>query len=673
MQHVMLYMIGLLCTISVYVMPVYTASAVSAHAVPVHGMSAFIRESHVGMYNEQLGFDGEGNLIMITHDKKASTYITYKTLGFVIKRYDMPREAAYQQYAVIAIGSRGEILEDIFDSSYVYCRYCIEEAVIADAVRKVSEEWYRALYSYGDHVYIDEIMTIAERGQLLGGLSENLEPYGEVYSDYEGIASARPWASKESLKTHFNKQVYFTARVIPKTFRYDEKVTAGRELSNDRAGTIHISAGTRYRADYDVSEAVPTGEPLCINGLADSFKYKIVFDKVQIDFYIPVKLIVNYDIEWKGYDGGDRAEKKSITKWYYVKRTVSYYTLKQLDLSYLTAIAVSNYAFEGNGIRENIQGCRPSIDSQRYGAYYYHVTFPEYEDVLYVDGGELKENVRYGVKPVIPDEDFQRIADNSIGAMEVKSDRLVINNRTILSDKPVKNNTGSPVEPTFTARRSLYYGGNIIPNDKRNSCNNISSGYYIYTDYESGRTYRENVSGIDSVTIHTPVYIAGGEIVSTEEESVSEGKSALKSKSDGTNTALAGHEFRIRTNHYGQHINCRGYKTRDYRWMAAHRAVKFNCEVLLGDNIVEKDTWIDFDADTVFGMPFETEEGEYEMTIRVFAGNIPSDNLSEKDYMENYVENTANLDIHHYIAQSVDTFKVEKLITEPKAEVVGTH
>ena len=235
-------------------------------------------------------------------------------------------------------------------------------------------------------------MTIAERGQLLGGLSENLEPYGEVYSDYEGIASARPWASKESLKTHFNKQVYFTARVIPKTFRYDEKVTAGRELSNDRAGTIHISAGTRYRADYDVSEAVPTGEPLCINGLADSFKYKIVFDKVQIDFYIPVKLIVNYDIEWKGYDGGDRAEKKSITKWYYVKRTVSYYTLKQLDLSYLTAIAVSNYAFEGNGIRENIQGCRPSIDSQRYGAYYYHVTFPEYEDVLYVDGGELKEN-----------------------------------------------------------------------------------------------------------------------------------------------------------------------------------------------------------------------------------------------------------------------------------------
>lgn len=639
---------------------------------------------------EQLGFDMDGNLIMVTHDKKATTNVTYKTLGFVIKRYDMPMEAAYQQYVILPVGDEVQILQDTFNENYVYCRYCVREGVIAEAVRQVSQEWYQVLYTYGEDVFIDEIMTVTEQGRALGGLTEQLVPYGEVYFQYEGIAAARPWASRESLKTHFDKRVYFRARrVVPYDFRYEEAVVAREEMIKDNKGSIRIDSGTRYRSDHLVSQAVPTGASLCFHAQADSLKYRLCFEKRKVDFYIPIKVVAAYDLRWKGYDGSERSERKQVEKWYYVKRTVSYYTIGQMELKYLSEMSVNNYALQDGGVTVAVQGNRPVVDWQRYGSYFGHVTFPAYSETVYVEAGEVKEMTRYGVKPVIPEQDFKHVAEAQVGNLQVNSDRLVINRRMLLSDEQQTNNGKSPVSLTFSTRKLLYYGGYIIPHERQNRTDNPATGCFVYQEVDSGKRSFENVEGIDSVTIHTPVYVEGvdflyekglsGRIAAAEMvagEKKAGGKKESESKrADETNAeeqvavAWLGETFRLKPITYGKHLERKGYGTRDYESMIGRQQVQFSCAVCVNGQNMEAGRWFDFDEDTIFSIPFGTAEEEHEMGIRVFAKNYPRDGQA----VEQYVEDTANLSPAHYVAQAGQRFVVKTLITKAGAEVTGTH
>ena len=104
------------------------------------GSNMFLTEAY-GMeegdyYRERLEFDSDGNLMMTTHDKKATSNITYRTAGWVIKRYDMPVNAPGQQCAFIKLYEYGEIQyrDDPFHPGYIYCYYYGDRDEIFNAV-----------------------------------------------------------------------------------------------------------------------------------------------------------------------------------------------------------------------------------------------------------------------------------------------------------------------------------------------------------------------------------------------------------------------------------------------------------------------------------------------------------------------------------------------------------
>lgn len=60
---------------------------------------------------------------MTTHDKKATSAIIYRTIGWVIKRYDMPINARGQQYAIIPVSNNVKYRDDPNNPAYMYCYY----------------------------------------------------------------------------------------------------------------------------------------------------------------------------------------------------------------------------------------------------------------------------------------------------------------------------------------------------------------------------------------------------------------------------------------------------------------------------------------------------------------------------------------------------------------------
>lgn len=174
-------------------------------------MSVFFLCQNSSVYaGENLHFDSEGNLKMTTYDKIATSDITYRTLGWTIKKNNKPRDAEGNFYAVIRMEQNGDVVIDPENPDYRYSEFICDKDVIFSKIGKASEEWQETLYTHGGKVYLDAIMTVCIDGEPRGSLNSDGSVSGEVYFDFDGIAGAQPWADKEPLRTHFDKEVEFS-------------------------------------------------------------------------------------------------------------------------------------------------------------------------------------------------------------------------------------------------------------------------------------------------------------------------------------------------------------------------------------------------------------------------------------------------------------------------------
>ena len=60
----------------------------------------------------ELYFDEEGNLIYVTKAGRDTTGVAFRSIGWVIKRYDMPMDAPGQQYIVVKKRTSYSIYDD---------------------------------------------------------------------------------------------------------------------------------------------------------------------------------------------------------------------------------------------------------------------------------------------------------------------------------------------------------------------------------------------------------------------------------------------------------------------------------------------------------------------------------------------------------------------------------
>ena len=588
--------------------------------------------------NEELYFDCDGNLYYVTREKKATSSVKYYTIGWTIKRYDMPIDVPGQQYVIVTKSNYKPDEVDPNNDKYVYCYYRSDKEEILQAVKSVSTEWYNTLVRYGDTVYIDSVMTVKVDGEQKGYLYQGGQYTGEVYFDYEGIAGARDWASPESLRVNFGMSVEFP-------MLYRSQTTSIVVLSQD---TINVSSSMFSSAsngaiDYDIASGIPSGEKMYFQSSVSKGIYTASLNKISGEMKIDVEVPVTYILRWTDYYGVKREEKKVVKRYYTVNRKFSYYTYKGFEEKKLEGVELSSSLFNGVQKINNTNTSSGNVDkgSVRYDGINGHML--GYDIYSSVDPASVVLTSNTYLKPSIPEADYSEYAEKKISQLKVRNDKVVINNQLVLSDEIVRSQTNIanrsiPVENVVLESENI-----VIDEGVYNGAGYTISGKYIYKDAAGNRvTY--NVSGLKPVVVHTPV-ICNESVVGQKELN-----QAVEPKS---RDVVLGSKMIITFNDFGMHKNIKGYGIRSYTSYIKKRQIRCGFAVVYKGVRYEPGTWIETDDyHMTLDICEDNNEGTYLVETRVIANNGPD--ICE----ENIFEENANLTISKYGALSSEEVRL---------------
>ena len=593
-------------------------------------------------YQESLYFDEEGNFFMTTHDIVATKSTRYCTLGWTIKRYNLPINDPLNMCATIVITCDGSV-EDPENERYLYSFFYCDKSTIFEAIGSISEEWQRELYLNGGTVYLDGIMTVIENNVTLGSLYLDGSRRGEVYDTYEGIVSARGWGpnSKNSLRTHFNKSVYFPA--VEGFFEEggDSEITRekGKISENYYWWGPDLDASVSVSADgYNPSEAIPAGEAVRIYGWQQSGAYNIEYEMVSGKTACEIPIILTATRPGTDESGQEVMLQVQISEGIYQYMVpYTYYALESVELYYADGVVLSSDVF-GRDISLDT-GISPDIDMRTYGDDE-HVRCKAVEETVTIDIGLLtdEEEIRTCIEAAL-----QGVANKA----EVRNDYLSIGENIVMTDEWTER--ASTPEGVSLSRGSASVIITIpatTPNAEYSIKAKAYYGYMTASGYGTSSTSR-TISNAGKITVHTPV-VCYGEIEDVKEWNQAEHPSEEKPM------IVLGKDFAVLVFNEGKHIDAKGYGTRDYKEYVLYNQVRFPFDVFDEEGKpISAGTWVEVKPETRFLLPVTVPEGEYDVEFRAVASN----------YEENFADGQnvgqkANLSPKEHIAMDTVTVTV---------------
>ena len=611
------------------------------------GLFIFCVASPQTVSASELYFDNEGNLYFHTRDKKATGGTKYKTIGWVIKRYDMPMNASGQQYVIVTKSTYKPDEVDPSDNRYVFCYFKSDKEEILEAVKSVSTDWYEQLYYYGDEVYIDSVMTIVQSGVQLGTLNKGGTYSGEVYFTYEGIAGARKWSSPQSLKSRFDMSV--EVPILHKTAKPMIVINSieSMELSNNNMLSFILGHDVYGQEKYDVHHGIPSGDTLYLKGVAMKGLYNITLQYIQGVYRMMRGVPVEYTLEWVDYEGNQRREKKMVYVEQEINSPFAYYQVEEVENYCLKELVLKGDIWDENVVIETGIS-RASIDVKNI----VNLEFKSVE-VSVVNGGTLKETKR-GIKPSIPHIESTDLADYVEMKIQVCNDGLSINGDVILSTECVEAYAPKPTNIGSWGIYSIYEEGIEIPTE---IANGIYDGMEIELVYENrrGQQLTYVYAGLPEVVVHTPV-VCNGYI---------ESNAYVDNDSEERICISLGREFRLVFGAIGIHKDIPGYGYGNYLPYVDKRRVRCTFPVeYMGVQYAAGD-WIEVLGNVAeLWVCEDVVLGEHKIELQAWAYNGIA-------YEEAYVEENANLAMDNYGASC--SLLVQVVGWKADMQVSGTH
>ncbi len=594
------------------------------------GLMLFILPKYQEVYaDESLHFDNDGNLVFATYDKMATGKIKYKTVGWTIKKYEEPKNAVGQKYCIIPKPEYYYEIKDINNPGYIYTYFIIKKADVYNAIESKSYEWKNSLEKYGGKVYFDSVMTVDEYGVIKGGLYSGENDWGEIYYDYNGISTARWWAKPEMLKSYFDIEVNFPSNVTKLNMQYTNS-TQNININSQIISSASIGSNSISNTKFDVLSGIPTGERLYAVGNSSEYYYEGKFIKNAGIVKIPVKVVTNYLLNWKDSNGNAKSESQIVERWYYVERAYEYYNVLSFDVYKLEGLIMSNAAIgtvdiNCNDISYNINNY--TVDKSIDNKVENHLKITESS----YSAGQIVVNGTNGKKPDIPEQDQQDMANKALVKVEVRNDKLIFNDETILSDSWAEKSTIYNIKNS--SKKTFYTENIIIPNKIKNG--NVSDGKAVYA-YSNENKSKKITQKVNNIIIHTPVVCYG---------KVSAPKQYNMSAVPKANQIVLGTEFGITINTYGKHRNILGYGNNDYSKYTDKYLVRFPFEVIINNLNYNKNEWIEIKNLEKVYLPKEISTGKYKIEFTALS----------KNYNNQYdaLGDNANILIEQYGARDV--------------------
>lgn len=551
----------------------------------------------------RLYFDEDGSLIFIARSGKDHTGIKYRTIGWVLRRYDLPLNASGQQYVIIPKRTYGNAAPDPINPEILICCFKSDSSEILNAIGKVSMEWKNQLVNYGGDIYIDSVMTVVVYGTEMGKVGDNGELSGEVYCTYEGIANAKPWGAKEELKQYYDLVVEYPAKKQPiqQTIEVARKEQA---YKSPQVNSLLLGSNKKGEEIFDADKAIPSGEKLYLDGKISNFLYDLRTNFVKGTIKIPIKVTTTYLLKWKGINGEDKQERRTVARVYTFTMPVSYYELISVNGYEANRLILNNNAI---GAYEKGVAGKAVINKTIYGAANNHVKANVKKHTVH--SGTKTITSKSVLKPSIPEENYEALAKSQIEGVSVKSDKLIINNNYVLRDTVCNQKGKAPIY--FNPPASNIYIENIgLNSTARNGV--YSTKVKVKYKNTTSNAYITNSQDINSVSVYTPVVCNG---------KTGTDKAYNQELKPVENTIVLGSGFKIDIGAYGFHSNNKGYGEGDYSKYIRDTQIKFPFEVEKEGILYKENSWISVGSNESFYLPYSAALGDYQVEIRNYAIN----------------------------------------------------
>lgn len=421
---------------------------------------------------------------------------------------------------------------------------------------------------------------------------------------------------------------------------------------NDPAVSAVIRADRRGSERFNVLDGIPTSESLYGNVLAKSYLTQNKFVEMSGKCTFDITVHREYTLTWDprktvtGPDGKPREEPdpqtdtETVTKSYTIERQYSFWVIDNLEVYKINEAALQNYAFEGNGIRIQPSGYTPPSYSTSKSSGY---TPPSPENPVEAPPGSKSGGKE---RPDVSGENLKSFAESAVEEVKVKNDTLIFNGTTLMNGAETSRSgprpSQIPVAPQIN-ENVLYSPGHVIPTSKTNRADQPSTGTIYYGlmsgNINGGSDKSFPISGINSVTVHTPVVMYPG--VSDDRA-----HNQKTTPAAGRSAVILDRPFLVMMPNSGQHTNYLGYGNRDYVKYIGSKQVRFPFDVYEGTKAAfyPKNTWIGVDKSReqfAFYLPVWVDEGFYTVEFRTIAHNAPSGATAQTN---------ANLNLIHHIA-----------------------
>lgn len=607
-------------------------------------MFSFVYGNSRNIYASQnLVFDDDGNLIFSAINGKDTTGVAFRTIGWILKRYDLPIDSPYQQYIIVPKKSSETYYPDPFNKSIIVSVFKSDSNEILSNIERVSKEWKEQLVNYGGTVYIDSVMTVVQYGKIKGSVSNDGKLSGETYVTYEGIASARPWGNPKELMQYYDIHVSYKAK--PKVADVKGTISSVQKLHFCSNVEINGKIGSNQKNQeiYNISEGIPAAEKIYFDNNLSKYYYDVDISKVYADIQIDVPVKTTYILRWTGSDGTLREEYQDVIRYYPVNRRYSYYEVERAEVYSLDGISISSDAIEQNIVEINGTGTEYNVSKD----------IRHYDNILDrvnglyntepVNGGTVILDSHSVIKPSIPDTDYSLVAEQKYSTRGIRSDMLRIDGKTILSDEP--NGTLNGKAPTYIVPDSVnvYKTGIALSANRRNgNYNSKCEASYINVKNQNCVKIEKN---LENILIHTPI-VCKINILCT--------KNHNQEVNPVENTAVLGREFKITVDYSGKHSDKKGYGTRNYETYTGKKYIVMPIDVYYENKLYSSGELIDVSDKTKeltgFTIPEYVPIGDYEVKficyIRNADGTEETGGLhSNKDYKEVFAYTTMNMHV----------------------------
>lgn len=590
------------------------------------------------LYQEVLRFDENGDLILSTYDSIATASVTYQTIGWTVKRKNLPIDDPNNTCVTIPLTKAGSKPDPNNPNNRFHYSYTSRSIILA-RIGEVSQEWLDIITTEGETVYLDAIMTVCHSGVPQGHLSQNGSfAEGEVYYTLEGIQNARNWGTQSllSLATHFNKSVscFIPVPIINTEFEHQYFHCNEYGLCIEQSAFIDSN-------EFNIKDGIPTSEALSLTGSATPYSYHLATELITGNRFYTVPVTVTYELTWTDEEGDSQSDTETISYFYTVERTYSYRQIQDFQLYYAESMDFINPLLPNTSV---------SIPSYYQPEFFIECSDKETDHLinpvipsLSFDGGTIDGGSSC---PSVPHEDFSKEAEDSLGVILVKNDFLSIDGQTILSDRWTKEKTEKPMLPSEPPLLFFLDSPFFIDNSFANGDYPSSAALHYHGIGIPDPVIEEILSVCDAntVTVHTPV-ICDASITDNRQFN-------QQVKPDLTKPSLIlGESFTVSISCEGTHRPIQGYGFKDYQKYVFDYQIKFPFQVEKDNHIYTENTWISIDSEASFTLPVEVKEGNYTIFIRTCSLNFSSVPVAEQ------LEGTySNYSLSEYFA--TDTIEV---------------